>query len=166
MYRKGQVTLIDLLMGGTIFLLLIVLLFTIFEQNKEILKEQDALNEMKEKCVRAINLLVTSQGIPQNWKDLEIGEIKELGLAEKSKKINEEKLVRFSNLASGADYNSVKSLMNLTNYDFDLNFFGVDEVTAGVPAGIGDFWKINIRRIVQYKGSEAFVEITCYKPKE
>jgi len=155
--KKGQAVMLDLLMGAVLFLLVLMALNTLWvEELDSIILEKES-NEMKLLAFNAIEVLVSSKGIPQNWEILPEASVDEIGLVSNDRAVEEDKLVAFQNIG----YSAAKEKLNIKQYDFFFEFDGVDDVNAGIPP-VGNAEKIVIYRKASYKGGSADVKFTLY----
>jgi len=155
---KGQASLIDLVIGFSVFMLIFVLVIGAINSNYKDITKNREIDEIEHSANFVLKELTETKGFPENWETLGTGEIQRIGLTEKNNQISEEKLVAFSNL----DYDESKVLMKLEGYDYYFDFDGIDNITAGLnPIGQTKY-EITMKKIVEYKGSEAEIEFKVY----
>ena len=158
--EKGQATMIDFMMALFIFIIVIGYLTTVWLINLSTIENNYVLDDMQRLAFQATDLLIRSEGLPSNWEVMDIDDVNRIGLAERDRVIDEQKLNSFKNL--GAEYERVKQLLQIANYDFHFELQGADDVNAGLPC-MAAAQKAVVKRAVNYKGSEAIVTFTLYK---
>lgn len=158
--QKGQGILIDIMMALFIFIVILGYLTTVWTMNLSTIESNYLSDDMQRLAFQTTDLLVRTSGTPNNWETMVIDDVNTIGLATSDRILDEQKLNRFKNL--GADYRKAKEIMQIGNYDFYFELQGVDDVNAGLMP-MTEAQKVVVRRIVNYKGEEAFVIFTLYK---
>ncbi len=182
--KKGQGMAIDLLFAVIIFLLILGASMALINSNTTTLVDKNILRELQERAIQTTDMLVRTQGQPNNWEDLgTIDEIGVIGLAKRDRVLDEAKVDKFVQLIANysdttGDYNKVKSLL-LIGYDYYFKmtdssgttivlYDGTGEpVKSGIPPD--DRWDnmtaMRVKRIVNFEGEAAIVEFTIYYPR-
>ncbi len=148
---------LDLLVGAIIFLLVLLSINTFWVGELNSLDDNIETNEMKLIAFNAIEILLTTQGNPDNWIYLPEAMVNEIGLVKMSRVVEEDNLVAFQNMS----YDGAREKLKIRHYDFFFEFDGVDDVNAGLPP-VGDADKVVIYRKASYKGVSADVKFTLY----
>ena len=91
----------------------------------EIMSYQHQIREIENKknfdfAFNASDFLVLNSGIPNNWQDLNINSIYQIGLAKSNNELDKNKLLKFIDLNS--QYSLVKDKLGLSQYDFYISF--------------------------------------------
>lgn len=156
--NRGQAIMLDLLMGAIIFLLVLMSINTFWAGMLNSIDEDIESNEMNLIAFKAVEVLVIGRGSPDQWETLAEASVTEIGLVDRDRVVEEDKLVAFQNIS----YDGAREKLKLRHYDFFFEFNGVDDVNAGLPP-IGDADKVVITRKVSYRGEMADVKFTLYK---
>ena len=151
---------IDFMMALFIFIIVLGYLTTVWTMNLSTIENNYVLDDMQRLAFQATDLLIRTAGTPNNWEVMDIDDVNAIGLVERDRVIDEQKLNKFKNL--GVEYGRVKELLQIANYDFYFELQGVDDVNAGLPC-MTEAQKVVVRRAVNYKGDEAIVIFTLYK---
>lgn len=152
---------IDFMFGLFIFIIILGYLTAVWTLNLSTIENNYVFDDMQRLAFQTTDLLIKSEGAPGNWEEIaDINDVNVIGLAESDRVINEQKLNRFKNL--GAEYEKVKEILQIANYDFYFELQGIDDVNAGL-APMAEAQKVVVRRVVNYKGSDAIVIFTLYK---
>lgn len=188
--KKAQAVLIDLLIGITLFLLVIAAGLTILDNQINAVREQQELLAQQKAAETALNQLVTSTGLTASgetsWEDsTSIDEVKFVGLALTDRIIFSEKINKFKEYAIN-EYEKTKSKL-LIGQDFYFRLMvpgtgdngttmtGCPDTMGNCEAGkteadlVSEGKKIDTvmkaRRIVAFKGGSAIAEITIFKTR-
>jgi len=156
--ETAQASLMDLVMGFFIFMLVFASVTALINKNDKDLLRNTEIEEIRHDCFFAAKELTETKGFPNNWEALDETEIQRIGLIEKHNTISEDKLVAFSNLS----YDKAKELLKIKGYDFYFVLDGEDYVTAGLLPISQTKYSMNTKRIINYKGSEAEIELQVY----
>jgi len=154
---RGQASMIDLVIGFSIFLLVFASVSAVINKNSKDFTKNSEINEIKHDSFFVLKELTETQGYPLDWETLNENDVERIGLAKRNE-INEDKLMAFSNMT----YNKSKELLKLQGYDYFFVLDGADYVTAGLNPASQTKYLIKTKRIVNYKGSEAEVELQVY----
>ncbi|MBI2597936.1 MAG: hypothetical protein HYW50_01940 [Candidatus Diapherotrites archaeon] len=156
--ETGQTVLLDFMLAFFIFAIAFAFLAVFWSNGLEEKIQESRQNEMNLKASIAAEILVKSNGNPQNWEEIDISEAQFIGIASRENSVEEEKLNEFTNL----DYGTAKTLLNIQEYDFFFELEGDGSASAGL-APTADIDTVTITRIVEYKGSEAVATLTVYQ---
>ncbi len=131
--ENGQSVLIDLLIGITLFLLVIATGITILDNQLNAVREQQELLQQQKAAETTLNQLVSSTGMAingsPNWEEAtSIDDVKFVGLALADRIILPEKINKFKEY-SNSDYDKTKGKL-LMGYDF---YFRLADPETGAP---------------------------------
>jgi len=154
---RGQSSLIDLVMGFFIFTLIIASVFSAVNKNEKDFSKNNEIAEIKHSSFFSLKELTETQGFPLNWEELNENDANRIGLIKRNQ-LDEDKLVAFSNMT----YDKSKELLNLEGYDYFFILDGVDYITVGLAPASQPEYLFSTKRIVNYKGSEAEIELQVY----
>ena len=121
---------------------------------------EQAFVELETRASRAVDSLIASKGIPQDWHLLPLQDVNSLGLAKKKRVLSMEKVSAFAVL----DYNASKALLKLSDLDFYFRIENSkgDLVSKGViPDSNSE--SVSLLRIVDYNGVESVVEFAVFR---
>ncbi|MFH1722843.1 MAG: hypothetical protein ABH950_09605 [Candidatus Altiarchaeota archaeon] len=158
----GQQFATDFLVGVSIFTLLLSLTFFAWDKNMQKIKEKEVLDELLIQSNQAADILVKTQGLPENWENAAaMGlTVKSVGLAgDVDRVLSEDKVNAFVAM----DYNYSKEIMGLGNYDYyfglyNLNNNVINETGVSIEGQI----RVQVRRVVTYKDAAAVVELSVW----
>jgi hypothetical protein len=159
--EKAQATLVDIMFGVFIFSVILAMMISFYGTNLENTQKQQLQTDLETKAFQTIDQLIRFKGKPNNWNELTINEVNLFGIAKRDRIIDENKLSKLSSLAI-TDYNTVKQKLNIGQYDFLLELQGIDNVSIGITP-ISEATIVVVRRIANYRGQEANVQLSLYK---
>ncbi len=175
MKSKGQGIALDFLFAVLVFLLVLNASMTIIDSGTKSVSEKNVLNNLNAKAGQTIDLLVRTDGKPNNWETLGLENVVAIGLAKRDRALDEDKVERFFELTgeasdySSADYNAVKSLL-LIGYDY---YFELEDSEGNTlektDEPLDDRWQnmlqVTVKRIVNYNGEEVIAKFSVYYPR-
>ena len=122
--KKGQVFTWDLAISISIFLIVIAMLFYMWDTTISKVTETREIYEMESIATEAAEQLIRTPGVPHDWEDTdkyEVINISSIGLANVEPRVlNDEKILRFVDLAN-SDYDTMRALLGIREYDFYFN---------------------------------------------
>ena len=157
---KGQALMIDLAFAVFIFTLLFAFLYGQWQQNISSSLSEQAFVELETRASRAVDSLIASKGIPQDWHLLPLQDVNSLGLAKKKRVLSLEKVSAFAAL----DYNTSRTLLKLSDLDFYFRLENSkgDLVSKGLVPDYNSE-SVSLLRIVDYNGVESVVEFAVFR---
>lgn|GEM_PF-488170 len=131
--RKGQVFTWDLAISIAVFLIVLAMLFYMWDSTVTKSTEIKDIYEMEIIATEVTEQLIRTPGIPRDWEIKENGSYKynvsnitALGLANVEPRVlNDEKILRFIDL----DYREITPLIGTRQYDFYFNMTYINETT-------------------------------------
>jgi len=131
--RKGQVFTWDLAISIAVFLIVLAMLFYMWDSTVTKSTEIKDIYEMEIIATEVTEQLIRTPGIPRDWEIKENGSYKynvsnitALGLANVEPRVlNDEKILRFIDL----DYREITPLIGTRKYDFYFNMTYINETT-------------------------------------
>lgn len=164
--RKGQVISIDLIVGISIFLILLTLCILVWSQTVYRMEQRKILYEMQNNLMLALDMLIKTKGVPSSW-ERNPNSLIALGLAYDDRTLSKDKVDAFMNLVD-LDYNASKKYLGILKYDYRLRLLDLNgEVlndtrfrSVGLDP-VGDF-KITVSRLVNYNGNLTNLELTIF----
>ena len=159
--KNGQISSIDMLISGIIFLMIFISIRSIWIENLN--EIQDSLNsyELELKSIQAINCLLKTPGFPIDWNS---SNVELIGLAKKPFVLSEDKVNKFLLL----DYNSAKRALGIDGYEFNFTIFD-DALDENKFFGINPTQKsvvYSVNRKVIFNEVSANAKISIfYEPK-
>lgn len=151
---KGQIITSDLILAVTLLTILVIYLGGAIDRSIEKFSESIQLHDLELNAVRISDMLVRTSGSPDNWEDNPNSAIA-IGLSSSDRKISYGKLSAFSNL----DYQTAKSVMGVSGYEFYFRLVSGGTEKGLLPAGEKS---VRVKRIVSYNGADT-VEFTLWK---
>ena len=157
--KRGQAAITDLFIAISVCVILITVTTLSWELYNIRLNSRLDFDDMVIKGFIITDTLVKSPGIPNNWEENPTTVVK-IGLAEKDRTIDEEKLLAFIGLTEDQIKNNFQ--IGLYNIYFIIkNVNGTAIVDKGsTPTGS---ITINLARIVMYKGEPKVMEFALWK---
>lgn len=170
--ERGQGIAVDFLCAALIFLLVLNATVNLINSSNRSLADKTLLNELNAKTEQTLDLLVRTSGIPNNWEENGIDEAQVLGLAQRDRVLDSQKVSRMAEWAAtyrSQDYNKSKALL-LTGYDY---YFGIKRGDGTVLQETGqpvtevqeESLAVTAKRIVNFNGEEAIALFTVYYPR-
>jgi len=167
--RKGQGIAIDFLFATLVFLLVLNTSMTLIANGNQTVSDKSLLNELQSKSAQTLDIIVRTDGEPNNWEEKSIGSVTTIGLAKRDRALESGKVQKFTEWATtyrSADYNAIKSLL-LIGYDY---YFEISDSEGIVIANTGKpdvgvrskGLEVSAKRIVNYEGEEAIARLTFY----
>ena len=153
LHKKAQMSMVDLFMAISIFIILIIAIALLWYNYKVKLAEDFAYEDLQVKAFQVSDLLVKSPGKPSKWED-NISSLGVIGLAESDRVLSKEKVEAFENISHNL---GVKTL-NLGGYNY---YFELGSANGGLQPN-GDI-VFTIKRYVLYEGQEKVFEFTLWK---
>ncbi len=120
MQTKGQMLTTEFIFGTTIFCLLLVMTLISFNDTNNLINTKIENKKNFDFAFNASDFLVLNSGIPNNWQDLNINSIYQIGLAKSNNELDKNKLLKFIDLNS--QYSLVKDKLGLSQYDLYISF--------------------------------------------
>lgn len=170
--RRGQGIAIDFLCAALVFLLLFNAAMNLIEGSNKSVLDKTLLNELNARAEQTLDMLVRTDGQPNNWQEKTIDEVTMLGLAKRDRVLDNEKVEKFTQWASvyrSEDYNKAKALL-LIGYDY---YFKISDSGGTVLEQTGQpdsemqkrMMAVTTKRIVNLDGGEAIAGLTIYYQK-
>ena len=166
--KQGQGIAIDFLFAVLVFLVLLNASLALIDSSSRSSAEKNTLAELNSRTMQILDMLVRTDGEPDEWQSLGISQVTVIGLAKRDRVLDVKKVEKFMEWAA-EDYNKVKSLL-LTGYPY---YFRLSDYEGMVLEETGrpgqqqreNSIESNVKRIVNYNGGEAIAELTLYYPK-
>jgi len=169
--KKGQGIAIDFLFAVLIFLAMLNASIMLIDSNNKTVSDKTVLNQLNANAEQTIDMLVRTDGMPNDWEMKGIDEITLVGLAKGDRVLEEEKVEKFVQLAathSSIDYNKLKSRL-LIGYDY---YFKITDSGGSILKETGQpsqmlrdkMTAASVKRIVNFNGDEVIAEFTVYYP--
>ena len=159
MYKKAQATFTDFYTALLIFVVLLMLLFFLWNKFSVRLDATQEYNEMIGKAYHISDLLVKNQGKPLLWEN-DPGNAETIGLVYSDRNISLAKLNNFTNL----DQKKTKDLLSINPYEFyfTVNTLNGSNITSYGKEFSGDV-SVNIRRYVLLENEKRIMEFILWK---
>ena len=158
--ERGQGIVIDFGLGLGLFIIMVLFIFSHFDQKLESGDKEAMFKTMEVKANYALDKLVKTKGIPENWRELPIEQVESIGLAVKDRELDVNKLTAFKTV-SDSNYGDVVHLMGLEGFDFYFEFKGVDNIATSTSFS-GNATEVVVQRIVLYKGETGIAKLKVY----
>ena len=125
---KAQAWSLDFAASVVIFMTALILVMFALSYTLSQSTQQAEMNLMENAAMAASDSLVRQPGIPQAWNSTNVTTI---GLASQENVLNETKLAEFVAM----DYNEIKRLLGIANYEFYFEVRYPNGTLAGLPGG-------------------------------
>lgn len=125
---KAQTWSLDFAASVVIFLTALILVMFALNYTLSQSRQQAEMSVMESAAMSASDSLVRQPGIPQGWNSTNVTTI---GLASQENVLNETKLSEFV----GMDYNEIKRLLGIANYEFYFEVRYPNGTLASLPGG-------------------------------
>ncbi len=130
---RGQAWSLDFVTSVTIFFMILLVLFFVWEYTSYQHTEQMMFNDMEERALGTVDTIIRVQGYPPQWSP---SNVEILGLAMEENVLNQTKLIHFV----GMDYQEAKRLLGIPGYHFYFRVGHLNGTLAeleGVPLETG-----------------------------
>ena len=169
--KKGQTTLMDLVISIAIFMALIAILygawFTKIENSSQDLAEFRASVSAQ----KAMNALINSPGFPSNWAAQNLSpnsdSLKGIGIAESKGAIDEYKLqILQYYYNSSSTYNNSRLKMGIAPYNADIRIYYLNSTNISVmgsPPSSEDAIAASMQKSAVYKNQTVLVRVRLWE---
>jgi hypothetical protein len=161
--QTGQASLPDLLLATFLFF---ILLAGLVYYSNALQNDAQTVIIRRPLDASASNLaeyIIKNQGTPSNWETLsDANQIKQIGLAQKDRVLNPNKVVAFVNQGN-LNYFSTKERMGISYYDFYVQFSGGISLSTGIAPPPNKNASV-VQRLVTLNGAETKFTLTLYEP--
>ena len=157
-FKKSQIAVTDLFIALFVATILIIIVIFTWNRYSIILNEESDYRELQIIAFQTADLLVKSEGDPQNWENNPLN-VDVIGLATDDRNLSAEKVNSFINLS----YNFTLKSLGLELYDF---YFQLKDINGTKLAEYGKTPKnfvVNVQRLVLYENEKAIVEFALWK---
>lgn len=121
--RRGQVWSFDFIASVTIFFVVLIVLFFVWEYTTMQNNDQILFNDMESKALDTIDTMIRVRGFPDDW---DSSNVEVLGLASEENILNESKLLEFV----GMDYYNSRRVLGILGYDFYFQVLNLNDTQA------------------------------------
>jgi hypothetical protein len=125
---RAQAWSLDFAASVVIFLTALILVMFALNYSLSQNRQQAEMGMMESAAMSASDMLVRQPGIPESWNSTSVTTI---GLASQENILNETKISEFM----GMDYNAIKSLLGIANYEFYFELRYPNGTLAELPGG-------------------------------
>lgn len=156
--KKSQIAVTDLFIA--LFMATIIIIIIMFAWNRYtiILNEESDYRELEIIAFQTADLLVKSNGEPQNWENSPLN-VEVIGLATEDRNLSLEKVDAFVNLS----YNFTLRSLGLELYDFYFQLKDFNGTRLAEQGKTPENFVVNIQRLVLYENEKAIVEFALWK---
>ncbi|MFH1317271.1 MAG: hypothetical protein ABII01_07155 [Candidatus Woesearchaeota archaeon] len=158
--KKAQVAVSDLFIAIFVFMILITIILVSWRIYSLRLNNNVAYRDMTERVYYISDILVKSQGFPEDWEDNPLYQENPdiLGLADSPRNISIDKVAWMESI-DGDDRDKIKDLLKIRGYLYSIVISDFESDThlvefGDTPAEIGQI--IRIKRIVNYDDERAW----------
>jgi len=174
--EKGQGIALDLLFAILVFLLVLNASLSLIDSGNKSVSDKGILNQLNARALQTVDMLVRTDGEPNNWELESISNVEAIGLAKRDRALDIDKVERLADPSTGwasvygsDDYNRTKALL-LIGYDYYFRISDSDDTTlyeTGQPeqSNWSQQMAVTARRIANLEGGEVIVELTIYYPR-
>lgn len=174
--EKGQGIAIDFLFAVLVFLLVLNASIALMDSSNSSAAGKSLIVDLQAKASQTIDMLVRTEGQPNDWQDRGIDEASIIGLAKRDRVLDKDKVNKFVEWGANysdtsGDYNKARALL-LIGYDFHFRIINSAGETLKEapsqetpPSKWGDMTAVRVKRIVNLDGDEAIAELTIYYPQ-
>lgn len=131
--KKGQTTMLELLMGTMLVLVVLIAIMNSFQVTLSSIQTQNRFLDLSQQSGDALQALLYNPGSTTDrntlWeKQAALTDVNRIGLAKSPLLLSEAKVRKFREWADGLDYNALSQKMGLGNYDFSVTLFVNDPI--------------------------------------
>ena len=108
---KAQAWSFDFMASVTVFFLVVITLFFVWEYTVYQNTEQMIFNEMENKALMTADMMIRTKGFPEQWND---SNVQLIGLADDENVLDETKMITFV----GMDYENTKMILGIPSYEY------------------------------------------------
>ena len=109
--RKAQAWSFDFMASVTIFFLILVVLFFVWEYTAYQNADQMIFNDMENRALNTVDTIIRVKGFPEYWSE---SDVEIIGLASEENVLNESKIVMLVNM----DYDEARRILGISGYNF------------------------------------------------
>ena len=121
--RKGQVWSFDFIASVTIFFMVLMVLFFVWEYTTLQNNDQIVFNDMESTALDTIDTMIRVRGFPEQW---DSSNVEVLGLASEENVLNESKLLEFVSM----DYYNSRRVLGILGYGFYFQVLNLNDTQA------------------------------------
>ena len=174
--EKGQGIALDFLFAVLVFLLVLNASLALMDSGNSSAADKSLIVDLQAKASQTIDMLVRTEGQPNDWQYKGIGEANIIGLAKRDRVLDKGKVNKFVEWGAdysdtSGDYNRARALL-LIGYDFHFRVINSSgEILKEAPSQETqppkweDMTAVRVKRIVNLDGDEVIAELTIYYPQ-
>jgi hypothetical protein len=121
--RRAQAWSFDFMASVTIFFLILVVLFFVWEYTAFQNTDQMVFNDMEDRALITVDTIIRVKGFPEDWND---SNVEVLGLASEENVLNESKILMLVDM----DYQTAKRLLGIYDYNFYFQLVHLNDSQA------------------------------------
>jgi len=164
--EKGQIFSVDLIVAGTIFLMILTLIIVFANESSNRLEFLEKDNFRTEAAMHAANSVIYTEGNPGNWENQsDLNNVFGIGIAKSRNEIDSAKLQRFLDL-NATRYSDVKDILGLAKYDVEITVINLQNNQKLAKFGLdsGDSNNITaVNRFAFYNGKNVVVRMKVFE---
>ena len=159
--QRGQVSMPDVLLATSFFLLLLVGMITYSETLHSTVSNQLSRNTLDVTAANLAEYIIKSPGIPIDWETVQdVNNVDLFGLAQKDRVLDPVKVVRFVNLGN-LNYSFMQQKLNVSPFNFYIQFTGGVTLSSGIPPP-GNAQISVVKRFATINGKDTTITLTLY----
>jgi len=120
MQTRGQFLTTEFLFVTATFCLLLIIILTSFSDIQRVIDFESMDKKSYNFAFNTSEILVNSKGVPTNWQDLDLTNVKVMGLTKTNNELDVNKLQKF--LDYNLQYSAVKDKFGLGQYNLYISF--------------------------------------------
>ncbi len=161
--RNAQASLPDLLFATFLFFILLAGLYYYTQSLQSEAQERLDRRTLDVLSSNLAEFIIKNPGTPVNWHELsDQNQIVQIGLAQKDRVLNPEKVVALVNMGN-LDYANTKTRLHLPYYEFYMTFSGGVDLETGIEPSANKNASV-VQRLVTIDGVETTFTLTLYEP--
>jgi len=123
--RRAQVFSSELIIAYFIFSIVLVSVFFLWDTTTKNILRSERLHEMDKLATDAVEKLIRTSGYPEDWTDKSLDNISSIGLANESRILDQEKILKFIDLMDGSRYDNLCNDITVSNYNCSRHLLGM-----------------------------------------
>ena len=162
--KKGQTGVMDLIVAVVIAIITIMAIAISWDKIIIKLNEKNEFNDLQLKLFQISDLLVTSEGNPDQW-DANLSKLTSLGLAIDDRILSKNKVMNFTKDTSDFNLTNITNLLNIDSYYFFINvtFLNGSQIASIGPDPSQNKSVVSFGRYIKYGNEPAEIVTKLWK---
>ncbi len=156
--NRAQVMMTDLFIALSIFLILMIAIFSFMMVYERRVNSNMAYEDMRAKAMQIANFLVKSPGVPADW-EYNSTSPQAIGLAPVPLILSNDKVANFTRM----DYDKIRKTFNIRHYDFSFMLFDLDSNLLASKGNESENESVSISRYVRFNNTNSIMLFKVFR---